>query len=176
MTAFIVEDMPQALVALQSDLNRVAPEVKVIGTARGVIEAAKQLQTLKPDILFLDIMLEDGTGFDILELLPALEAQIIFVTASDEFALRAFRFAAVDYLLKPVDQAALKEALLRAQARHGVSTSDSLKLLRDSIRQPELLPDRISLHTSEKILVAPVRDVVRCEADGNNTRFFFSEE
>ncbi|MTB49368.1 LytTR family DNA-binding domain-containing protein [Lewinella sp. W8] len=176
MTAFIVEDMPEALAALTSDLHRVAPDLEIIGTAAGVIDAAKQLRSLKPDLLFLDIMLGDGTGFDILELIPDLDAQIIFITASDEFAVRAFRFAAVDYLLKPVDQEALREALQRARTRHGISSADSLELLRNTIRQPEVLPDRISLHTSEKILVAPVREVIRCEADGNNTRFFFTEE
>ena len=103
-TAIIVEDMPNALQLLQADLKAYCPEVKVIGTAESVVTAAKLLRKEQPDILLLDILLSDGTGFDLLEIFPDLSSKIIFVTASDEFALRAFRFSAVDYLLKPVEQ------------------------------------------------------------------------
>jgi len=102
MTAIIVEDMPQAIQVLENDLAMHCPEVQLIGTAHSIVGAAKLLQQVTPDVIFLDILLGDGTGFDLLEIFPGLNARIIFVTASDEFALRAFRYAAVDYLLKPV--------------------------------------------------------------------------
>ena len=176
MTAIIVEDMPQALAALQADLKAYCPEVKVIGTAASVVSAAKLLRTAKPDLLFLDIMLGDGTSFDILEITPDLSAELIFITASDEFAVRAFRFAAVDYLLKPVDGEQLKAAVDRAAARRAVPSAASIDLLKDTIRRPDVLPERISLHTSENIVVAKIDDIIRCEADSNNTRFFFRDE
>ncbi|MEM1359222.1 MAG: LytTR family DNA-binding domain-containing protein [Bacteroidota bacterium] len=176
MKAIIVEDMPQALAALQADLKAFCPEVTVIGTANSVVAAAKLLRTEKPDLLFLDIMLGDGTSFDILEIVPDLQAELIFVTASDEFAVRAFRFAAVDYLLKPVNGDDLKAAVDRAAALHGSANTASLDLLKNTIRHPEQLPERISLHTSENILVAHIQDIIRCEADGNNTRFIIQGE
>ncbi|MBQ0740653.1 response regulator, partial [Aquimarina celericrescens] len=89
LTAIIVEDMPDALQLLKSDLKNNHPEIKVVNTAQSVVEAAKALRNTQPDILFLDIMLGDGTGFDILEIFPELKSKIIFVTASDEFAIRA---------------------------------------------------------------------------------------
>jgi two-component system LytT family response regulator len=173
MTAIIIEDMPQALAALKADLAAFCPDVKIIGTAGGVVEAAKLLREKRPDLLFLDIMLGDGTSFDILEIVPDIKSELIFITASDEFAVRAFRFAAVDYLLKPVDGELLKGAVGRAKARRGTQNAASLDLLKQTIRRPEELPDRISLHTSENIVVAKITDIIRCEADSNNTRFVF---
>lgn len=176
MTAIIVEDMPQALASLRADLKAYCPNVEVIGTADSVVSAAKLLRTEKPDVLFLDIMLGDGTSFDILEIVPGLTAELIFVTASDEFAVRAFRFAAVDYLLKPVDGELLRAAVDRAATRRSKASPESLDLLKDTIRQPDVLPDRISLHTSENIVVAKINDIIRCESDSNNTRFFIQGE
>ena len=170
LTAILVEDMPQALQVLQSDLTEHCPEVDIIGTAHSVVEAAKQLRQRTPDLLFLDILLGDGTGFDLLEIFPKLQSRIIFVTASDEYALRAFRFAAVDYLLKPVDPVQLREAVHRAKTQLA-QPAESIELLRETIRQPEVLPRRISLNTLERIAVVDIDQIVRCEADGNNTWF-----
>lgn len=170
MTAIIVEDMPQAIQVLQNDLEAYCPEVQVIGTAPSIVAAAKLLRNLTPDIIFLDILLGDGTGFDLLEIFPNLPSRIIFVTASDEFAIRAFRYAAVDYLLKPVDPQQLMDAVQRAFKQHAGAT-ESLKLLKETIRRPDVLPDRISLHSQERIVVVEISNIVRCEADGNNTWF-----
>jgi len=173
MTAIIVEDMPQAIQVLENDLATYCPEVQLIGTAQSIVGAAKLLQQVTPDVIFLDILLGDGTGFDLLEIFPGLNARIIFVTASDEFALRAFRYAAVDYLLKPVDPVQLKDAIQRAKTHPGGSR-ESLHLLQETIARPDVLPSRISLHTAERIVVAEIEHIVRCEADGNNTRFFLA--
>jgi two-component system, LytTR family, response regulator len=135
-----------------------------------VVEAAKMIRQTPPDLLFLDILLGDGTGFDLLDIFPNLRARVVFVTASDEHALRAFRYAAIDYLLKPVDPEQLKEAVNKAQ--HQVrGAAESLQLLRETIRRPEVLPTRLSLNSQDRIAVVEIAQIVRCEADGNNTRF-----
>lgn len=170
MTALLVEDMPQALQALQHDLAIHCPDVEIVGTAHSVVEAAKQLRQQQPDLLFLDILLGDGTGFDLLEIFPKLQSRIIFVTASDEYALRAFRFAAVDYLLKPVDPVLLREAVDRAYQQLAHS-DERIDLLKETIRQPDVLPSRLSLHTQERIAVVEIEQIVRCEADSNNCWF-----
>ena len=173
MNAIIIEDLPQAVRMLQEDLEKHCPEVNVIGTAHSVVSGAKLLQQQTPDLIFLDIMLGDGTGFDLLEIFPKLRSRVIFVTASDEYALRAFRYAAVDYLLKPVDIEQLKEAVARA-AKRQVESPESLQLLKESLARPDVLPKRISLHSQEKIVMVDIDNIVRCEADGNNTRFILS--
>lgn len=172
LNAIIVEDMPQACQALEAELALHCPEVRLIGTANSIVQAAKLIRQVAPDIIFLDILLGDGTGFDLLEIFPELKAQIIFVTASDEFAIRAFRYAAIDYLLKPVDPQQLKSAVQRALRQQSHSHQEPLELLREAIRQPDILPDRLSLHTQERILVVTISDIIRCESDGNNTWFF----
>ncbi len=173
MTAIIVEDMPQAAQVLQKDLETHCPDVEVIGTAHSIVAAAKLLNQVDPDLIFLDILLGDGTGFDLLEILPNLRARIVFVTASDEFAIRAFRYAAVDYLLKPVEPGQLTEAVRRARIQLP-GADESIHLLKETIRRPETLPNRISLASQERILVVEIEEIVRCEADGNNTRFVLS--
>ncbi|MEM6396638.1 MAG: LytTR family DNA-binding domain-containing protein [Bacteroidota bacterium] len=174
MTAIIIEDQDRARQALQKELADHCPQVKLIGHAPSVVEGAKLLRQTQPDILFLDIMLGDGTGFDLLEIFPDLTSKVIFVTASEEFALRAFRFAAVDYLLKPVDGRQLSEAVERASSASAQDNTDSLDLLSEAIRAPNSLPERISLHTQDKILVTPIAEIIRCESDSNNTRFFLN--
>ncbi|AXT56698.1 two component transcriptional regulator, LytTR family [Aquimarina amphilecti] len=174
LTAIIVEDMPDALQLLKSDLETNHPEIKIIDTARSVVEAAKSLRTNVPDILFLDIMLGDGTGFDVLEIFPELKSKIIFVTASDEYAIRAFKFAAIDYVLKPYSNEELAQAISKAKEQIQPN-KERLNILKDTLSAPEQKPDKISLHTLDKIIIVSLDDIVRCESDSNNTIFYLQD-
>ena len=145
----------------------------VVGTAGSVVGAAKVIRQQTPDILFLDIALSDGTGFDLLEILPELSSNVIFITAYEEHALRAFRYSATDYLLKPIDSNMLKSAV--DKVKHARFNSlPALDLLRESIKNPGKTPNRISLCTLDKITVVAINDIVRCESEGNNTWFFMN--
>lgn len=170
LTAIIIEDLLDAMQLLKSDIEVRHPEIKIIDTAQSVVEAAKSLRKQQPDILFLDIMLGDGTGFDVLEIFPDLKAKIIFVTASDEFAIKAFKFAAIDYVLKPYTHEELDQAIKRAKAQIQPS-QERLNILKDTLSAPEKKPDKISLHTLDKIIIVNLDDIVRCESDSNNTIF-----
>ncbi len=170
LTAVIVEDLSEALELLKSDIETYHPKIKVVDTAKSVIEAAKVLRKTQPDILFLDIMLVDGTGFDLLEIFPDLKSKIIFVTASDEFAIKAFKFAAIDYVLKPYAKDELANAIERAEQQIQPN-KESLSILKDTLSAPEKKPNKISLHTLDKIIVVNLEDIVRCESDSNNTMF-----
>jgi two-component system, LytTR family, response regulator len=171
LTAILIDDMPEALDVLRNDLQVHCADIQIIGEANSVVNAAKLLRQTTPDLLFLDILMGDGTGFDLLEIFPNLSSRVIFVTASEEFAIKAFRLAAIDYLLKPLNPNDLKAAVLRAQHQQTSSTK-SLDILKESIKNPEQLPKRISLHTLDKILIVNIEDIIRCESDGNNTRFY----
>lgn len=174
LTAIIVEDMPDALQLLKSDLKANHPEIKVIDTAQSVVEAAKSLRNTEPDILFLDIMLGDGTGFDVLEIFPELKSKIIFVTASDEYAIRAFKFAAIDYVLKPYSNQELAQAIEKAKQQIQPN-SERLNILKNTLSAPEQKPDKISLHTLDKIIIVNLDDIIRCESDSNNTIFYLQD-
>lgn len=171
MTAILVDDMPQAIQLLQNDLKAYCPEVEVIGTAESIVAAAKLLRQKTPDLIFLDISLGDGTGFDLLEIFPDISSKVIFVTASEEHAIKAFRFAAVDYLLKPIPSEDLQKAVQRAKKQLNTSNAH-LELLKETIRHPDKLPKRISLHSLDRIVLADIDEIVRMESDVNNTRFF----
>ena len=177
ISAVIIDDMPAAIANLKADLEAYCPAVRVVGTAEGVVSGAKLLRQQAPDILFLDIQLQDGTGFDLLEILPAKNYRVIFTTASDAFAIKAFRYSAVDYLLKPVDPDDLVAAVakIKAQLHRGLPESAAgMDLLLDTVKKREL-PRRLALHTQEKILVAEIADIVRCESTGNYTHFYFTD-
>jgi len=136
LTAIIIEDLLDAMQLLKNDLETRHPDIKIIDTAQSVVAAAKSLRKQEPDILFLDIMLGDGTGFDVLEIFPELKSKIIFVTASDK---------------------------------------ERLNILKDTLSAPEKKPDKISLHTLDKIIIVNLDDIVRCESDSNNTIFYLQD-
>ncbi|WP_033959460.1 LytR/AlgR family response regulator transcription factor [Psychroserpens jangbogonensis] len=174
LTAIIVEDLVDAMQLLKSDIANNHPEIKIINTAKSVVEAARVLRNNEPDILFLDIMLGDGTGFDVLEIFPELKAKIIFVTASDEFAIKAFKFAAIDYVLKPYAQEELSQAIERAKQQIQPN-KERLDILKQTLSSPEKKPDKISLHTLDKIIIVNLDDIIRCESDSNNTMFHLQD-
>lgn len=171
-TAILVDDMPQALEMLQNDISKNHPNIQIIGIASSVVEASKLLRKNQPDILFLDIMLGDGTGFDVLEIFPDLSSKIIFVTASDQFAIKAFKFAAIDYVLKPYSNEDLSEAINKALV-YIQPKKEQLSLLQESITKPNRQPENISLHTLDKIMVVSIKEIIRCKSDNNYTTFFF---
>lgn len=170
-TAIVVDDIPEALEMLSNDIEKYHPEIKIIGKANSVISTAKLLQKGHPDILFLDIMLGDGTGFDILEIVPNLRAKIIFVTASDEYAIKAFKFAAIDYILKPYANEDLANAIKKAKGQIQPN-KEQLTVLQDSIKNPNRISQKISLHTLEKIVVVLISEILRCKSDNNYTTFY----
>lgn len=177
ISAVIVDDMPQAIQNLKEDLKTYCPQINLIGTADGVVSGAKLLKKLSPDVLFLDIQLQDGSGFDLLEILPNARFQVIFTTASDAFAIKAFRFSAVDYLLKPVDPDDLMDAVKKIEAQAAqplAGQAAGIDLLLDTVKNKKT-PSRLALHTQEKILLAEIADIVRCESTGNYTHFYFAD-
>lgn len=174
MKAIIIEDMPSAMELLKRDLKEFCPEIELIGDADSVVSGAKLLRNTSPDIVFLDIMLGDGTGFDLLQIVPDLTSKIIFVTASDEFAIRAFKYSAIDYLLKPINSKELIGAVKRAKEQISYS-SESIALLNETISKPEELPKKISLYTLEKIIVVEISDIIHCQAEANNTIFYIKD-
>ena len=172
LTAIIIDDIEDARKILKIDLADVAPNIKVIGEADSVMSGVKLLAKQKPDILFLDIQMPDGDGFDLLEMLPEKPFKTIFTTASDEHALKAFRFSAVDYLLKPINPEDLLEAIKKA--RTSKDSPQSLELLQENIGKKMDKMERIILNTQEKMHVVRLRDIVRLESDVNYTNFYLS--
>lgn len=170
--AIIIDDIEQARLTLAKDLADYAPDVTLIGEASGVVEGAKLLKTHKPDILFLDIQMQDGSGFDLLDLLVDIPFKIIFITASDAHAIKAFRYAAIDYLLKPVDPDELTNALDKFRNQK-INESVKYKLLNESLKNHQKPNERLALHSQDKIHIVNISDIIRCESSINYTTFYF---
>jgi two-component system, LytTR family, response regulator len=172
--AILIDDIEQARITLKKDLNVYATDVEVIAEAGGVVEGARLLKTLHPDVVFLDIQMQDGSGFDLLDILPEIPFKIIFITASDAHAIKAFRYAAIDYLLKPVDPDELIAALEKLR-KGQVDENDKYKLLNESLKNHSKPHTKLALHTQEKIHVVDIADIIRCESNVNYTEFFFKD-
>jgi len=163
--------MPLAIASLQADLqDSHADEVEVIGTASGVMEGAKQIKKLKPDMIFLDIHMGDGDGFDLLDIISDGSVKVVFTTASKDHAIQAFQFEAVDYLLKPVDPELLTASIQKVKA---LLDSSAKKL--DPIAGHSAKPQTIALNTQEEIRILNLADIIRLEAMGNYTTFHTGE-
>jgi len=160
----IVDDERLARVELRR-LLEVFRDIEIAGEASHAEEALTQIKSLEPDLVFLDVQMPGSTGFDLLEKLDA-SPEIIFVTAYDEHALRAFEYNALDYLLKPIDPARLEVSVRRA--RDILSKSQSPEAPPMQINGNTLGPDdRVFVRDGEKCWFLPVRDITMLESDGN---------
>ena len=169
MRAIVVDDIKKFRDNLIQDLNEFCPEVEVVGTANGVVSAAKEIKAKKPDVVFLDIQINEGTAFDLLELLGDVDFKIIFTTASDEYAIKAFKLSAIDYLLKPIDIDDLKSSVDKLK----LINSDDYQLLRSNINEKDKSNKRLALHSQDKIEIIEIGNIIRCESNINYTMFYF---
>jgi len=172
LTALIIDDVAQARATLKQDVADYCPEIDLLGEADGVVSGAKLIREKKPQLVFLDIQMQDGSGFDLLEILGDSAPKIIFTTASDAFAIKAFRFSAIDYLLKPIDPDELMAAVNKV-GENPANDSGSMALLKDSISSKKA-PQRLALNTLDKIHITEIKEIIRCESQGNYTEFFFT--
>lgn len=173
--AIIIDDMKLARVNLKQDIEDFCPDINIVGEADGVVSGAKLIRETKPDIVFLDIEMNDGNGFDLLDILPEVNSKVIFVTASQEFAIKAFQYAAVDYILKPADTELLQLAIKKVLSQQAPQ-ADQLNVVKSQINVTALSKSKLVLHTAEEIKVAMISQIVRCESMGNYTQFFFVDD
>lgn len=171
MKAIIIDDLEDARLALKTDLEAYCPAIEILGEAEGVVSGAKLAREVKPDLVFLDIQMNDGSGFDFLEITGTKDFKVIFTTASDEFAIQAFRYSAVDYLLKPIDPDELVQAVEKVAEQ---KPEERFAVLKESIDTGK--PKRIALNTQEKILIRDIDEIVRCESNVNYTMFYFADK
>lgn len=174
LKGLIVDDEAQARAALRQELEFHCGEIEIVAEAATVKEAVDVIDSVQPNIVFLDIQLTDGLGFDVLEQLNQHTFHVIFTTAYSEYALKAIKFSALDYLLKPIDGKELRAAVDKAIA---TDQSVSRRSLENYIRNQTLQGGRkrIALHTSEGIRLVELQSIIRCQSDGNYTAIHFTD-
>lgn len=166
----IVDDEPGNIITLVELLKGYCPDVMVSGTAENIRSAEEMIRNEKPDLVFLDIEMPYGNGFDLLEKIRPVDFEVIFVTAFDNYAVKAFRYAAIDYILKPVNIVELQGAVDKVVKRFAEkSINNKVELLLSSLKnnQPEL--KRIALPTQEGLQFESYADILYLEANANYT-------
>ena len=166
----IVDDEIKSLSTLRRMLEKYCTDVDIINESHNVKQAVENINALHPQLVFLDISMPDGQGFDVLEQVTYKDFEVVFVTAYDEYATKAFEFSALHYILKPINHRALVEAVNRVFKRKEQSFTDQkLEVFKQSMLQR---PERIILPTSDGMEVIFINSIVRCEADGNYTTVY----
>lgn len=179
MTALIIEDDPDSQDVLKLLLEQQFPFIRVAAICASVQEGIKAIQVRQPELIFLDIALPDGTGFDLLREVGAGPFDIIFVSAHDHFAARAFRWSAVDYLVKPVTASLLREALEKVAARKQLpGASQQIRLLLENINSIQRAKPlaKLALATANDIEFVNIGDVIRVEGEKNYSTFFLNDK
>ncbi len=165
LSAVIVDDEEHCRETLIKQLEWSCPNVKVLGQAESVESALVVLKTVTPDLLLLDIEMPGGNGFDLIRKLDIIEFSIIFTTAYDEFALKAFEANAIDYLLKPIDGEALENAIGKVEKTKAIDSSLNLMRLLNQISKNNT-PKKIAFPVSDGLEFVLQDDIIRCESEG----------
>ncbi|WP_018342337.1 LytR/AlgR family response regulator transcription factor [Cytophaga aurantiaca] len=178
--ALIIDDVEKARSALKSDIKTYCQNVQVIGEADGVESGLQLIKSTTPDVIFLDIRMSDGSGFDLIGKLRqqgVIPFQIIFTTAYDEYAIKAFKFSAIDYLLKPVDHEDLIQAVQKINVQDVQSSlKENMELLLESMKGIKTSNKRIALNSVDKVQVVNVDDIIQCESQKNYTLFYLTNK
>lgn len=173
----IVDDEPRARESLRLILGKFFPEYEVIGEASGVNEAFTLINNEKPKVVFLDIKMPDGSGFDLLKKFQQVDFKVVFVTAFEEHALEAIKFSAFDYILKPVNTNEIRETIskLNAELNQGDDTVLKMKAFFENMEGMQN-QKKIVLKTAESIHLVALSSIVRCESDCNYTWVHFEKQ
>ena len=173
LRAVIVEDIEEIRKKNSAIIKSSCPTVSIIGQADSVESGVRIIKQLSPDLVFLDIGMPDGTGFDLLQKLKPVQFKVIFITGYEEFAIRAFRFSAIDYLLKPLNPLFLVEAVKKVEESLSKEVFDmKLNNLFTNLERPKAL-QKLMLKTADRIYSVNIQDIINCESDKNYTTFYF---
>jgi len=169
----LIDDEPDSIKLMRINLERNFPEVSIVGTFTSSTQALEQLPALLPDLIFLDIEMPVINGFELLEQLPLLNFSVVFVTAYNQFAIKAFRFNALDYLVKPVAKDDLTEVLQKAKKNQHIHT-DQLNVLQQQLRKGQIT--KIAIPGQSGISFVDIADIVYVEASGNYASLILTDK
>ncbi len=171
INAILVDDEKNALEMMEWLLRTYCPEVAIAGMFTSAEEALPVIRKTNPDVVFLDIEMPRMNGFDLLEQLEKPSFHIVFCTAYDQFAIRAFKYSALNYLLKPIDPEDLKTTIGRVRSREQLPNREQFELLMQGILgQPKQTPARIALNSGDGVVFVSTGDIIYCEAESNYTQ------
>ena len=174
--AIIIDDERHSCDALKMLLEKCCPQIQVIAICYSGADAIEKIRELKPDLIFLDVEMPNMNGFQMLEQIPKIDFEIIFTTSYDQYAITAFKFSALDYLLKPVDREELEKAMQKVSKKIDPGISQQLEILLQKINQPSVQVQRIALPTMQGLEFVPVDSIIHCSSSNNYTEFFLADK
>lgn len=170
--AIIVEDEKNNRENLSKILSEYCPKVELVAECASAIEGRKAIAKFQPDLVFLDIEMPGGNGFSLLESIDEIDFEVIFVTAFDHYGIKAVKFCALDYLLKPIDILELSKAVEKVESRIAEKSENLRMKALLSNRQLENINPKIALPLSDKIEFIEISSIIRCEGEGNYTHIY----
>jgi two-component system LytT family response regulator len=169
LRTIIIDDEDHQRLTIEKMVKRHCPDLALVAQADGVKSGMEAIKKHKPDLILLDIKMDDGTGFDLLERLQPIDFKVIFITAFDQYALKAFKFSALDYLLKPLDPDELVQAVDKARGIIQKDFLTQLENLREHLSMENKSNKKIIIKTFDNIHLVPVEEILFCESDSNYT-------
>jgi two-component system LytT family response regulator len=176
LRTIIIDDEQSVRKSLEKVLRNNCPQVKLVAEADGVESGVKAIRKYHPDLILLDIKMDDGTGFDLMKQLEPVDFKVIFITAYDQFAIKAIKFSALDYLLKPIDPDDLAEAVKKAEKLVVNQLNQQLGTLAHNMQTLDVSKKKIILKTFDNIHLVKLHDIVYCECQDNYTNFHLLNE
>lgn len=174
MKVLIIEDEDQSISALKSEISMHCKTLEIVGVAKSVTEGIEKIKSLEPELVFLDIQLSDGLGFEILNhFKDGLPFHVIFTTAYSQYAIKAIKFSALDYLLKPIDSEELIEAVQKAMKSSEKDTVAKIENFLHNQREPQIRK-KIVLQTSDGLSVFEIESILKCSSESNYTCLYFT--
>jgi len=171
----LVDDEAKNLENLKILLQDFCQNVEVLALCQTVDEALSAIHLQRPDVVFLDIQMQRETGFDLLARVDQVDFDVIFITAHSEYAIKAFKFSAIDYLLKPIDIEELKRALVRIEKKANSDMAGRLEQLFQNLKPKNGGAHKIAIPIADGLIFVNVDNIVYCEASSNYTQIFLSD-
>jgi two-component system LytT family response regulator len=176
INAIIVDDEPDCCESLATLLERYCPEVKILDICYSADAAFQSIKEQNPQILFLDIEMPFMNGFQLLEKLGDINFELIFTTSYDQYAIKAIRFSALEYLLKPIDLDELQQAVKKAVQRNLYPHPQQLEILLEKLKHPTVLFNKVAIPTLEGFQFVLAESIIKCEAENNYTFLFLKDK
>lgn len=171
--AVIIDDEKKSRETLRGLIEAFCDDITILGEADGFINGVEIIKKHNPEVVFLDIQMPDGSGFRLLESFKDITFDVIFTTAYDQFAIKAIRYSALDYLLKPIVPEELQNAVAKVkQNKKKGALKSNIEVLLENVSSGAKDPKKIVLSTSEGMHIVKVSDIIRCESDDYYTKFF----
>jgi two-component system LytT family response regulator len=172
LKSIIIDDELKARESLKKMLLTFCENIEVMATCQNVMEAIEAINRTKPDVIFLDIQMQGETGFDLLTQLKSVDFEVIFTTAHSEYAIKAIKFSAIDYLLKPIDVTELQAAVEKVRNTKGGNIVERMQQLLQNMKTPSPDKYKLALPTAEGLTFIKIEDVMYLKASGNYTEIF----